>query len=170
MRASMFQVGLILVTLASAPACATRSRVIDDGNGGSGGAGSGGGGQGGAGQGGQGGQGGAGQGGMGGAGGAGGQGGQGGAGQGGMGGTGGAGGGTVACGGFIGGGCGPTEFCDSKDEYACMPDAPGFCMPRPVGACPPDCPQVCGCDGKTYCSMCVANAAGYDAVPGGPCK
>jgi hypothetical protein len=102
-------------------------------------------------------------------GGAGGQGGQGGGGQGGQGGMGGGTGG-VACGGFIGGVCGPGEFCDSQDQIACAPDAPGVCMPRPTGACPPDCPEVCGCDGKTYCSMCVAHTAGVDAIPGGPCK
>jgi hypothetical protein len=86
-----------------------------------------------------------------------------------MGGTGGAGGGGLACGGIIGGGCGTTEFCDAEDQVACYPDAPGICKPRP-DVCPADCPGVCGCNGKTYCNMCVANTAGFDAVPGGPCK
>jgi hypothetical protein len=40
-------------------------------------------------------------------------------------------------------------------------DQTGHCEPRP-GGCTKDCPGVCGCDGKFYCNVCEAHAAGVD--------
>jgi hypothetical protein len=77
-------------------------------------------------------------------------------------GTGGAGGGTV-CGGLLGAECPSGTFCDYPPNAMCgAADQTGVCSPIPTGACPADCPGVCGCDGRFYCSVCVAHMAGVD--------
>ncbi len=55
----------------------------------------------------------------------------------------------------VAGGCGEEAFCNLG--LSC--GGPGVCQPRP-GICTGDCPGVCGCDGRTYCNECGANAMG----------
>lgn len=69
-------------------------------------------------------------------------------------------GGVRVCGTRGGSVCGPDEFCDFF--FACgADDRGGVCRKRPT-ICPRDCPGVCGCDGRFYCNVCVANSAGVD--------
>lgn len=78
---------------------------------------------------------------------------------------------------------GPSSFPCSGDPWAFMPCPadmwcyagvapgcadPGACTPRPT-QCLTVCPGVCGCDGKTYCNECVANAAGTGIKSCVPC-
>ncbi|HEX6273606.1 MAG TPA: Kazal-type serine protease inhibitor [Polyangiaceae bacterium] len=46
--------------------------------------------------------------------------------------------------------------------------APGICAPRPA-VCTTEVAPVCGCDGKTYTSACVAARAGVSVKHNGRC-
>jgi hypothetical protein len=73
------------------------------------------------------------------------------------------------CGGLRGATCGAGMFCDFEPAAICgAADATGICRPRPQ-VCPADCPGVCGCDGKFYCSACVAQSMGFDDSPDKSC-
>jgi hypothetical protein len=52
--------------------------------------------------------------------------------------------------------CAPTEFC-ATPPGVCF--GSGTCAPRPP-SCPPTCHTTCGCDGRAYCSECVAQQHG----------
>lgn len=75
------------------------------------------------------------------------------------------------CGGLLGRGCKEGYFCDYPDDQpACgAADATGTCV-EALPACDAVFDEVCGCDGKTYSSECVANAAGTDISSRGACK
>jgi hypothetical protein len=62
--------------------------------------------------------------------------------------------------------CGPREYCDYTEPYACGGD--GVCMPRPE-ACLDIYRPVCGCDGVTHSNSCYAAGAGTDYAAEGEC-
>lgn len=62
--------------------------------------------------------------------------------------------------------CGPREYCDYTEPYACAGD--GVCMPRPE-ACLDIYRPVCGCDGRTHSNSCYAAGAGTDYAADGEC-
>jgi hypothetical protein len=72
----------------------------------------------------------------------------------------------IECGSLMPVDCGSTRFCDRSGATSC--DAPGVCRTKPT-VCDASCasPLLCGCDGKTYCSACVANEAGTTIDPSG---
>ncbi|MEM9189572.1 MAG: hypothetical protein AAGF12_10385 [Myxococcota bacterium] len=73
----------------------------------------------------------------------------------------------AVCGTIAGLTCGPDEWCDLDCSIS---DAAGTCQPRPT-ICTDDCPGVCGCDGRTYCNSCDAQAAGVAVANAmGPCS
>jgi len=69
------------------------------------------------------------------------------------------------------GGCDKGEFCNFPVEAKCgAADAPGVCTKIPVNtACTAIYAPVCGCDGKTYGSECVALLAGVPLSSFGEC-
>ncbi len=74
----------------------------------------------------------------------------------------------VACGARLGDTCAPDHFCDF-DRLGCdFADATGTCRPRPDG-CGGAFQPVCGCDGQTYDSPCLAHVARTDVAAEGPC-
>ncbi len=75
----------------------------------------------------------------------------------------------TVCGGFDGRECGSGEFCDYDSRACGGDDGTGVCRPR-THDCPGGGMQVCGCDGTTYESACLANAAGTDAAYEGACE
>lgn len=83
----------------------------------------------------------------------------------------GGGGGDVAVGGRVCGGiaslaCHTDEYCEFMGDSLCgSGDATGVCRPRPR-ACAQHCEGACGCDGRVYCTECMANAAGVGTQPG----
>jgi hypothetical protein len=64
----------------------------------------------------------------------------------------------------------PSEyFCSTEGQCAVTGAKAGRCEKRPT-ACPEiACLPVCGCDGKTYCSLCEANAAGVSVATKNAC-
>ena len=76
--------------------------------------------------------------------------------------------GGKSCGGKAGIACAADEWCDLPNGCG-NPDDLGVCKPKPQG-CYADCPGVCGCDGKTYCNACVANAQGVDTSNNNSCS
>lgn len=76
----------------------------------------------------------------------------------------------VLCGGLQGAACGRGEFCDFGEDGQCgASDRTGICRPAPE-VCPEIWAPVCGCDGKTYESECVANGNGIAVASQGECK
>ncbi len=66
--------------------------------------------------------------------------------------------------------CRPDEFCRRSVEDMCgAADAPGTCTLRPQ-ICTKEYRPVCGCDGQTYSTECVANSKGVSAAYLGECK
>jgi hypothetical protein len=68
--------------------------------------------------------------------------------------------------------CGAGSFCKfASADDACGYQTLGTCEPTPAFCtkCVLGAPSVCGCDGKTYCSECVAEAAGTSVGPASIC-
>jgi hypothetical protein len=73
------------------------------------------------------------------------------------------------CGGFVGGVCADSQYCDYPDGAFCgAADASGICAERPQ-ACPEIYAPVCGCDGNDYDNECFAAGNGVDVAFAGPC-
>lgn len=78
----------------------------------------------------------------------------------------GAGEGTI-CGGLSGIGCGAGLYCDTGPGQ-CTAAGAGTCRVRPQ-VCTAIYAPVCGCDGETYASDCVAATAGVTVAAAGEC-
>ena len=73
------------------------------------------------------------------------------------------------CTGFDSTTCPPGEYCRYPFGALCGAiDSVGSCQPRPA-SCVDDQSPVCGCDGQTYSSACLAAAAGISVAHRGPC-
>lgn len=72
------------------------------------------------------------------------------------------------CGGFGGGVCAATEFCDFGRNTCGASDEAGTCRPRPT-ACTDEVAPVCGCDQLVHSNACDANAVGADVNAVGGC-
>lgn len=74
------------------------------------------------------------------------------------------------CGGFAGLTCSDSEYCAYTPEQHCgHADASSVCLPRPQ-VCDTMVDPVCGCDGKTYSSDCVAAMHGVGYLSRGACR
>jgi hypothetical protein len=79
-------------------------------------------------------------------------------------------GGSEACGGLQGLQCADDEFCNFAPDAICgAADQTGTCTLVPE-ACDDILDPVCGCDGETYSSDCVANQAGVSVASRGECE
>jgi hypothetical protein len=76
-------------------------------------------------------------------------------------------GGAATCGGIAGTLCAADEWCDYGNDYCGGEDGLGVCRTRP-DVCS-DGSVVCGCDGKTYASACLAQMQGFDVNAFGTC-
>ncbi len=75
---------------------------------------------------------------------------------------------AVECGARIGDTCTPEQFCDFPRPGCDFADATGTCRARPAD-CGDAFQPVCGCDGETYDSPCLAQRARADVAAQGPC-
>ena len=63
--------------------------------------------------------------------------------------------------------CPDDSYCSFRDGFC---GGLGLCKPRPVGCNPDVIDPVCGCDGVTYLSPCLAEMAGVSLMTGGKCE
>jgi hypothetical protein len=74
------------------------------------------------------------------------------------------------CGGFAGISCDKGQYCDYPVSAHCgAGDMSGTCQPTPE-LCTTIYAPVCGCDGKTYSSACVAARSGVSVAKEGTCE
>lgn len=74
----------------------------------------------------------------------------------------------IVCGGPMNFVCPADMYCNSKENCGGI-DGNGVCTIRPT-QCRPDNQPVCGCDGQTYSSPCLAAAKGVSQKEVGECK
>lgn len=76
------------------------------------------------------------------------------------------------CGGATGRTCASGMWCWFADGQCAMPGATGTCRKREAVPCVAPRPgdEVCGCDGFTYQSACVATSAGMSIAHAGACE
>lgn len=75
-----------------------------------------------------------------------------------------------SCGAWAGNTCAEDEYCKFPEGAMCdFADHQGVCTPRPASCSVEEAGEVCGCDGVTYASACMANLAGSDVVSDGAC-
>lgn len=65
--------------------------------------------------------------------------------------------------------CGPGAYCDFPQGDACGHEGSVGICEDPPSACPPYQAVVCGCDGTTYESPCIAHLRGTDVARAGAC-
>lgn len=77
-----------------------------------------------------------------------------------------------ACGGSIGRACPDGSWCSFPEGACNVPGGTGVCRKREALPCvaPKPGDEVCGCDGMTYQSLCVATSAGMSIVHTGACE
>ena len=75
------------------------------------------------------------------------------------------------CGGEEGSTCATGFWCSYPDGLCRAPDALGTCRKLEAFPCVAPAPgdEVCGCDGKTYASRCIATSSGQSIVNEGTC-
>ncbi|MBI2389643.1 MAG: hypothetical protein HYV09_08605 [Deltaproteobacteria bacterium] len=78
---------------------------------------------------------------------------------------------ATSCGGKAAIGCPTGMWCFFADGTCSTHDALGTCRKREALPCVAPAPgdEVCGCDGKTYQSQCVAISAGQSVARAGAC-